>query len=94
MTRLWPDTSPDVEDLLIQKLRELPAWRKPDMVGQMNDAVRTLITMGLRHRHPPAAPEQLRRAMADLLLGPELAAKVYEPWEPTEMDPCSPNPSK
>ncbi|MEZ4518911.1 MAG: hypothetical protein R3C44_19530 [Chloroflexota bacterium] len=30
---------------------------------------------GLRHRHPEATQEELRRLLADLLLGPELAAE-------------------
>ena len=34
---------------------------------------------GLRQRHPQATPEQLRRLLADLWLGPELAARVYGP---------------
>jgi hypothetical protein len=33
---------------------------------------------GLRQRYPQATPEELRR-LADLLLGPELAARAYGP---------------
>jgi len=37
----------------------------------------------LRQRHPNASPEELRRRLADILLGPELAVRVYGPptWE-------------
>jgi hypothetical protein len=47
------------------------------MVGQLNTTVRTLALSGLRQRHPEASPETLRRMLADLILGEELAAKVY-----------------
>jgi hypothetical protein len=31
----------------------------------------------LRQRHPEDTPEQLRRCLADLLRGPELAARAH-----------------
>lgn len=45
------------------------------MVGQLNWTVRTLALSGLRQRHTEATPQELRRRLADLLLGPSLAAK-------------------
>lgn len=65
--------------MLIRLLRETPPWRKLEMVGQMNEAVKTMITSGLRERNPYDTPELIQRRMADLLLGPELAVKVYRP---------------
>jgi hypothetical protein len=47
----------------------------------MNETVRTLALSGLRSRYSNDSPERLLRRLADLLLGPELAAKVYEPLE-------------
>lgn len=76
---LFPDTSADVELLQIELLRRAPAWRKLEMVAQLNDMARTLALSGLRQRHPDATPEELRRRLADLLLGAELAARVYGP---------------
>ena len=60
-------------------LRQAPPWRKLDMVGQVNEAVRTLALIGLRQRYPQAAPQELRRRLAELILGPTLAAEVYGP---------------
>ncbi len=40
-------------------------------------AARTLALMGLRSRYPHASETELRRRLADLLLGEELARKVY-----------------
>jgi hypothetical protein len=56
------------------------------MVGQMNQTLRTLALSGLRQRHPSATPEELRRRLADLLLGPTLAAQVYGPLKPPDQE--------
>ena len=76
---LFPDTRPEAEAVLIELLRQAPPWRKLHMVGQLNQTVRTLALSELRARHPEATPQELRRRLADLLLGPDLAAQVYGP---------------
>jgi len=83
MTR-FTDTHPEAERVQIELLRRAPAWRKMQMVGELNRTVKELALSGLRRRHPHASPEELRRRLADLLLGPELAARAYgpRPWEP------------
>jgi len=53
MAVLSPDTSPEVERIQIERLRQMPP--------------------------PDDTPDLLRRRLADLLLGPELAARVYGP---------------
>jgi hypothetical protein len=84
MSPLFPDTRPEAEAVLIRLLREAPSWRKLEMVGQMNEAVKTMMLNGLRERYPQDSPVLLRRRMADLLLGPELAARVYGPFRGEE----------
>ena len=79
MVTLSPDTSPHIERLLIEHLRQMPTWRKLALVGEMNRAVRDLAMAGLRQRHPNDTPTQRRRRLATLLLGGELAARVYGP---------------
>jgi hypothetical protein len=79
MTTLFPDTNPKAEAILIRLLREAPPWRKLEMVGQMNEAVKTMMRSGLKERFPNDTPEMLQRRLADLLLGTELAQKVYGP---------------
>ncbi len=81
---LFPDTRPEAEAVLIGLLRQAPPWRKLIMVGQLNQTVRTLALSGLRTRYPEATPQELRRRLADLLLGVELAAEVYGPLEAPE----------
>ena len=77
MTALYSDTHPKMEALQIKLLREVPAWRKMEMLAQLNASARTLALSGLRQRHPNAGEGELRRRLAGLLLGDELAQKVY-----------------
>lgn len=79
MSVLFPDTSPEAEEILVDLLRKVPPCRKLEMVGQLNATVRTLALCGLRKQYPKATPEELQRHLADLLLGKELAAEVYGP---------------
>ena len=79
MSALFPDTHPEAEQLLLEMLRQAPSWRKLEMLGQMNQAARTVALSGLRQRHPEASPEELRRRLADLLLGSTVATEVYGP---------------
>jgi len=76
---LSSDTHPDIERLQIEGLQRMPTWRKIELVGDMNEAVRTLALAGLRQRYPDDTPAQRRRRLADLVLGSELAARVYGP---------------
>jgi hypothetical protein len=76
MTTLFPDTGPEAQRVLIELLRQAPVSRKLEMSGQMNAAARQLALQGVRARHPGATEAQLQRYLADLLLGPELAARV------------------
>ena len=84
MSALFPDTHPEAEAILIDLLRKAPSWRKLEMVGQLNEAVKTMMLIGLRERYPEDSPARLHRRMADLLLGPELAARVYGPLSEDE----------
>jgi hypothetical protein len=78
MTALASDTSVEVERLQIERLREMPTWRKVELMCQMGQSVRTLALAGLRQRYPDESPEQRRRRLADLILGPDLARRVYD----------------
>jgi hypothetical protein len=79
MTTLSPDTHPEIERLQIERLRQMPTWRKVTLMAEMGQTVRTMALAGLRQRHPDDTSAQRRRRLADLLLGPELAARVYGP---------------
>ena len=79
MTALYPDTNAKAECVQIELLRRAPAWRKIQMVAQLNETIRTLALSGLRQRHRDASPQELRHLLADLILGESLAEKIYGP---------------
>ncbi len=79
MSALSHDTSIEAERIQFRIWRKMPAWRKLELVGEMNRAVRQLALVGLRQRYPSASERELQRRLADLLLGPDLAARVYGP---------------
>jgi hypothetical protein len=81
MYRLFPDTHPKFEELQVELLRSADPWRKLEMVWQMNAAVRTMLLSSLRSRHPDAPPQAIERRLAGLLLGEQLARRVYRPLE-------------
>jgi len=73
------DTTPEAEAVLFNLWREAPAWRKLEMMEGLNRAARQLFLAGLRQRFPEASSEELRRRLAAIMLGEELAARVYGP---------------
>ncbi len=77
MTTLASDTQPSIEQLQIRLLRQMPAWHKLALADEMGRTVRLLALAGLRQRYPDDNPAQRQRRLADLILGPELAARVY-----------------
>jgi len=79
MATLSPDTDAEIEQWQVERLREMPAWRKLALADEMSRTVRILAMAGLRQRYPDDDPAHLQRRLADLLLGPELAARVYGP---------------
>lgn len=77
MSALSADTDPRIEKTQIELLRKVSPERKFQMVAQMNYTLRAFMMAGLKQRNPQASPETLRRKLADLLLGEELAQKVF-----------------
>ncbi len=77
MTALYPDTHPEMEAIQIRIIRNMPAWKKLAVVDGLNETIRTLAISGIKQRHPDATPEQVHRLLAEAMLGPELADRVY-----------------
>lgn len=78
MTRL-SDTDDRAREFQLELLRAAPSWRKFEIWGNLNEAARQVALAGLRSRFPHAEEAELKRRLADLLLGPELAERVYGP---------------
>lgn len=77
MIETLSDTRPEIATLQLMLLRQASAARKLDMLCQMNKTVMTLAYSGLCSRYPDESAEMLQRRLADLILGPELAFRVY-----------------
>lgn len=77
MSPFYTDTSPSMEALQVQLLRTAPSWQKMQMLAGLNASARNLALTGLRQRFPSAGEAELRRRLADLLLGTDLARKVF-----------------
>jgi hypothetical protein len=91
MSALFPDTQPEAERAYIELLRNASAWRKLELVGQINETVRVLALSGLRQRHPDSSPEELRCRLAEMLLGRELALRCRDhlPTNPVLPEPVA-----
>ena len=82
METLAADTHPEAERVLVELLRGLSPARKMAMVLSANRTARALALTGLRERYPAESSARLQRRLADLWLGPELAAKAFGPLLP------------
>jgi hypothetical protein len=77
MSVLSSDTHSKMEALQIELWRQANPTRKMQMLAQLNASARILALAGLRSKYPQAGKAELQRRLADLLLGEELARKVY-----------------
>jgi hypothetical protein len=67
-----------MEALQIELWRSASPTRKMQMLAQLNQSARLLELAGLRSQYPESSESELRRRLAGLLLGEEIAYKVYE----------------
>jgi hypothetical protein len=78
-SRPLTDTSSDAAAVQFRILREMPAWRKVQLVEDANRTARRLALAGISLRHPDASETERVRLLLDLVLGDSLAAEVYGP---------------
>lgn len=71
------DTHPKMEALQIRLWHEASPTRKMQALAQLNASAKILALAGLRSRFPQASEAELRFKLACLLLGDELACRVY-----------------
>ncbi len=80
MNEPWmSDTDPEAHRIHIDLMRRAEGWRKLQLADQLHQSLRMLALAGLRARYPGASPEELRRRLADVLLGAALAEQAYGP---------------
>jgi hypothetical protein len=81
MPGYYSDTHPKMEALQVNLLRKVPGWRRMELMISLNNSARELALAGLRRRYAGTSEEEIHRHLADILLGEDLARKVY--GEPT-----------
>jgi hypothetical protein len=79
MATLSRDTSDEAEAVQIRLLRAMPVWRRIQIADDLTNICRELVVAELRSRFPHAGPEELRRRLATVWLGEELAVRAYGP---------------
>lgn len=77
MSTLFSDTHPTMEALQVQLLRQVSPSEKLEMLAELNASAHLLAISGLRSRYPQESKARIQRRMAGLLLGEELASKVF-----------------
>ena len=70
------DTSPEVEAMQFAAMRDMPAWRKLELMTSLNRTVRDLALSGLRMRYPEAGEAELKRRYAELVLGADILEQL------------------
>lgn len=79
MVKHHSDTHPEIAAMQTQLLRQLSPAQRLEKVAQLNQTAKMLALAGLKSRYPDDSPDNLKRRFADLVLGTELAYKVYGP---------------
>jgi hypothetical protein len=76
MTPLARDTDRSAQQVQIEILRSMPAWRKLELLADCCESNRTLLEAGLRSRFPDADDTEIHRMLLELVLGEQTAARV------------------
>ena len=73
------DTDPASKEIQCRIFREMPPWRKIELVEDANRVGRILALAGIALRNPDATVSERERLLMDILLGKEEALRVYGP---------------
>ena len=71
------DTSPEIERLQIERWRQMSPAQKAAIVTGLTQAVYDLALAGIRIRHPGSSPREWFLRLALIVLGSDLARRVY-----------------
>jgi hypothetical protein len=74
---LFPDTDEKTKQVLLELVRAMPDWKKLEQIADLTNTVRELAMIELRERYPDAQEEELRFRFASLILGRDIAMRVY-----------------
>jgi hypothetical protein len=74
---LFSDTDEKTERVLIELLRDVPAWRKIEQVEDITRTCRLFALIGLRDSYPQASESELKLRLAARVFDRETVKKVY-----------------
>jgi hypothetical protein len=81
MKTLSPDTLPEVEWIMIEGYRKMPAWKKLEQAPELTQLVRQLAMNDICRRYPLADDRERKLRLASRWLEPELMKKAFA-WDP------------
>jgi len=70
------DTSAEASARQLEAFRQMTPEERLAVAAEMSDGLRRLVEAGVRSRHPDDAESWVQAAVAEALLGPELAAAL------------------
>lgn len=76
------DTSAEANQRQLKAFRSMTPKDRLQLADVMSSEVRALTVSGIRHRHPEYSAEEIQAALAEILLGRELAATSRGPRRP------------
>jgi hypothetical protein len=77
------DTSADIFERQLEAFRRMTPERRVELAAEMSDEIRALAMDGIRSRHPEYKSDQVEPALAELLLGRQLADRIHEWTKPS-----------
>lgn len=83
MALYFEDTHPEIEKIMVEKLRKWTAAEKLIQVASLIQAADQMALVGLRKRYPNATERELQLRLAALKLDRETMIKVFN-WDPKE----------
>ena len=58
MSTFSADTHPEIEQIQLEIIRRMPAWKKFALVDDLNETVKAFAISGIHQRHPSALPRR------------------------------------
>ena len=71
------DTHPEIERLMIDGMRQMPAWKKVQMIWALRAGIESVILQEVKQRHPEASERELRLRVASRSLPADLMLKAF-----------------
>ncbi|MGE0130083.1 MAG: hypothetical protein AB7U82_18520 [Blastocatellales bacterium] len=81
MKTLSSDTSPEIEQILIEGYRKMGAAKKLQIMQDLICAAYTLAMGNIKRNHPNAEPREVMLRLASRRIEPELMRKAFG-WDP------------